>query len=217
MRFAIDKLTRSLLVTTAFITTNCTGQPDYVATGEHKVKFKGNEFTYENHGMKDTLYLLDPVTGQTRSKIIDVAQVATMNGKKIYEMNEVEPPPLTDNISAELEEYLLKNLIQEPWLLKFDDGMVRVALWDFVVDETGKIVYYSNGGMTYMGRDNTTRTLGDGGQTEQLIANYPALKSFTINNTKVTVRLNVSLLQYTIVLKNHTATYTRGNLFALSP
>ncbi|MCD6011866.1 MAG: hypothetical protein K0Q79_1728 [Flavipsychrobacter sp.] len=164
-------------------------------------------------GRKDTVYLIDPVTGQAISKIIDVEQATLMNGKKIYEIAELIAPPLSDNVSGPFEEYLLKNLVNDPLLLRNDDGIIRVELYDFVVDEQGKVVYWSDDGMKYLAKDKTTRHLA-GGLVEKYIVNYPAFKPFELNGVKVPVRLNVLLLRYSIVLKDHKASYTRGNLFS---
>jgi hypothetical protein len=194
-----------MLLTLSGFAGHCNGQT--TPNSDMEFTFNGNRFSSKFIGFIDTMYLLDPVTEKESVRIVYEPQVATMNGKKIYEVGDAIRPPLRDNVSPTLERYLLDNLTKGPMPKGIPNGYARIHLHDFVVDETGKVVYYCHGSNKFVAKDNIPRSLNDFVPTDSLISSFPAMKPYTLNGEKVIVRLSSSLYTYVIEVKNGVAHY----------
>ncbi len=202
----ISKTAKALvLLTLTGLAGICNGQ--MTPNSGTEFTFNGNRFSTKFIGFIDTTYLSDPVTDKESIRIIYEPQVAAMNGKKIYETAEVLQPPLRDDASPALERYLLNKLTKGPMPKWMPDGSIRIHLHDFVIDETGKVIYYCNGGTKFRDKDNTTRSLNDLAPIDSLISTFPPMKPFTLNGEKVIVRLSSSLYTYVIEVKSGVAIY----------
>ena len=104
----------------------------------NKVTYRGNTFELSDQG-KDTMQLLDPVTGKIK---IVVAQKQTtpltMNGKPI--LQKVDKQLYFSASDEDLQTYVLKKMNHE--LDKLDDGMYIISISNLVVDKNGNVVYF---------------------------------------------------------------------------
>ncbi len=104
----------------------------------NKVTYRGNTFTL-SEPMHDTVEMIDPVSGNTTTKVIikDPTPIK-MNGKTIVEYPN-EPARYTGG-DKDLRKYLLTNMREELGNLK--EGYYKLEISDIIIDANGKIVYF---------------------------------------------------------------------------
>jgi hypothetical protein len=116
----------------------------------NKVTFRGNVFEYPPAVKPDTSTVVNSETGEETIKITErVPTVIKMNGKRIYyEIYNEDGTSAINGINTmgvvtaqSLKQYLMSNLKEE--IKKLKDGTYYFNLEDVVLNEKGKIVYYS--------------------------------------------------------------------------
>jgi hypothetical protein len=152
----------------------------------------------------DTISVLDPVTGEVMFlPHADYSQAASINGNKIYSLNEVTSPAsistgqeLTEvSMLQSLREYIGQLYFQRP-----DSISVRINLKNIVVDENGAIVYFELGGVRAvingLIRDLDTGELPQ--RISKIIGEMPPLKPATLNGKNVMSYADINLHRFRI-------------------
>lgn len=178
-------------------------------TNERRVLFNGNVFEL-SPGKTDTVSVFDPVTNQKLIKIIKHhAYPLTMNGRKIYNWDElgVAPkPPYTDSSFAA---YLFKGLEKE--LAQLPDGSYPIDLYNIVIDTNGKAVYCSHQPWTDYIVNGSTGTEAIekeiNNRIDQLLADLPPFKPGMVNNEDVIALTDndIGTSTYQFVVRDHIA------------
>ncbi len=177
------------------------------------VTYKGNTFTLSGPGKRDTMFVVDPVTGEElmQERITDPVPIA-MNGKKIYNTDEVTSIPQRYAKDQSVEEYILSKLSFDA----FPDGIYRVSLSNIILDDKGKVVFYVYSGLTSKDLKDHELTLPAGllTKTEKdlhaAIGTAPKMKPASLNGKNVIVNSDISMYEYRIEVNNHVATYTKS-------
>ena len=90
-----------------------------------------------------------------------------------------------------------------------DEGLLRLNLRYIILDEKGKVVYYSFDGMRYRMKDKTVRSLNYDKIVDTLLTNAPTIKPSDINGKKVPVLIISSLPEYIFNVENHHITWCK--------
>jgi hypothetical protein len=99
------------------------------------VTFKGNEF--ELSAPKEAFAIKEK--GKTEKMQIRIEPYPIkMNGQKIYKDNNVQP--VYKGPGGDLSKYAYEKLAED--LKQLEDGMYGVTVFNLIVDENGKVVYY---------------------------------------------------------------------------
>ena len=177
------------------------------------ITYRGNRFEM-SEPMTDTMTMTDPVSGKEKQMLVTRDPlVIKMNGKKLYNTDEVttRPQPFTKNGS--IEEYLLKNLSEE--LNKLPDGEYSPGLSEVVFDANGKIIFYQYSGMFNKPlQQDIEKALAN--KIDKLLHDAPAVQPAKLNSQNVAVRSDIMLNEYTVEVKNHKATFKKRE-FRSSP
>jgi len=204
-------MVKSLTVLFTFLSLSLFAQ-DFERNG-NETTYKGNKFRMDKHGGWDTVILIDPVTDSEVRKIIEIPRPISMNGKKIYDADEVTTLPQNYLINSSLEEYILNNLKANENLKALPDGDLNLKLYDVVIDENGKVVFYDYGGLWFKDKkDKIVQQLGRDSIIDALLTSAPPLKPGMLNGKKVTARLKTTMNSYDVEINNYTITYSRKNI-----
>ena len=112
-------------------------------TKVNEVMFQNNKVTLKDNGDKDTISIIDPVTGDTTLKILPILYPIKINGSST--IPEKTPYP----ISAFLQKKLAADLSNPKYLKSiFDgksipDGILTLGLTNIVVTPDGSVAYYN--------------------------------------------------------------------------
>lgn len=108
------------------------------------IVFKGNYF--EVASAVETLMVEDPITQEVELVVANPNPIPIkMNGYTIYTDKEIDTPP---SLSVEkLKRYLLYQL--GTTLTGLGNGMYRMYLDNVIIDDKGKVAYYTYGGVQY--------------------------------------------------------------------
>lgn len=173
------------------------------------VTYRGNKFTFSPPGKKETITVTDPITGKkvTKTTTIDPTLIR-MNKLKIYKFDEVTVQPAPTD--GPVETFVIKGLTTE--LNKLPDGIYFVDLFNIVIDNKGKIVYYEYGGI--IPQDTKFKipdyvSMPAGKKIDSLINAAPAYAPGEMNGKTVVVRTNAFYDTYRITVKNHRISITR--------
>ncbi len=178
----------------------------FVRLGD-EVIYKNNHFGLAYLGMTDTIVVTDPVTGDETIKVLEFQQPVSINGKKIYASDKVSKSALPANKS--LDDYLINKVKTDPNLKWIDEGLLRLYLHYIILDEKGKVVYYSFDGLKYRMKDQTVRSLNYDSIIDTLLTTAPAFKPATLNGKKVPVLIQSSLPEYIFNVENHYVTWCK--------
>jgi hypothetical protein len=154
----LSKTKALLFLPLIFICALCFSKNQYSNKMERNgniVIYRGNKFELSDPSPKDTVIVIDPVSGKQMMKVVQKVPVPVkMNGEKIYcnedyngMKNEMGTPaynPAGFNV-YNLKEYLISNLAEE--FKNFPDGDYVIDLSHVVMDKYGKIVYFEYGGI----------------------------------------------------------------------
>lgn len=177
----------------------------------NEIVVMGNKFDMSGSVM-DTMLIVDPIDGSETIRVYVDDVPVSMNGKKIYKLNEVTTPPQTKMGSVLLEDYIIeaakKNLIK--WNV---EGATRIELGRFVIDEQGKIVYYHYHGTTCRPGDGVVRKLGNpfDDKLEEILAKAPPMQPAKVNGKNVLAFAPIAMRDYKITVRNKTVTYSRDS------
>jgi len=147
-----------LFIPLVFICALCFSKNQYSNKIEKQGNFatyRGNTFEFSEASPKDTVMILDPVTGKERMVVTELSpKPIKMNGEKIYSHNDLEGtrPSMGKPVNQEagftagnIKEYLVSNLSKE--LAKLSDGDYNFKIENIVIDKNGKVVYFEYGGI----------------------------------------------------------------------
>jgi len=110
------------------------------------VTYKGNKITIET--LIDSEIVVESKTGEKSYVVTKMEKVSLFNGRKVYienSENSTADYPITKYGEEYLQKYLTDKLRNE--INKLDEGTYKVAVFQIVVDENGKVVYYENEGL----------------------------------------------------------------------
>ena len=195
-----------MCVASSLVTTFATAQ-NFERHGDD-VYYRGNKFTMQRGG-KDTIIITDPVSGEEKVAITNHLAQTSVNGEKIYTINEVTDPPQTYIIYLPLEEYLLSKLRDIIDISKLPDGRLYIGLDDIILDKKGKVIYYNATDVHFKGEDAVLRTLTS--TFEALLLSVPPMKPAEYNGNKVICHTDISMADYIIEVKSHIFSYRRKN------
>lgn len=188
-----------------------------------KFEKNGNIVTYRENKFEmstpvyDTMILVDPVDGHEIMKVVEKhPSPIKMNGNKIYNTDDFANPNLKLGTPANVKsgsddysvrEYLMNNLKDE--LRQLPDMQYEITVDNVVLDETGKIVYFENGGISVYYKADSAKTdkpLQDkiSKKITELLYDAP-LHSFAIINgqTHVPYILTGVAFLHPFTIKNH--------------
>ena len=138
---AAAKTKMLLIVPLTVVCTICFTQNSFSQRFEKNgnfVTYKGNKFEMSK-SWADSIVVTDPYTGYEKMKITQTGpKPLKMNGRAILIITD-QTPYFTGN-EKDLRDYLVLNLKNE--LTTLGDGMYTLNIYDIVVDENGKIVYF---------------------------------------------------------------------------
>lgn len=176
--------------------------------------FKRNGYTYEMGAPKgDTSVIEDPITGEVHIRYKPGnPQPASVNGVKVYNLNEVTTPPRANIGGLSLADYLLQNLKDE--FISFSNYKLafRIDLFNVIVDDKGKVVFYECDGVRGYGEDRVERRIANVVSTKinKLLSDMPAMTPALRNGKPVAAYTDVYLKYYKIEVKDQKAFYTRN-------
>jgi len=117
--------------------------------------YRGNKFEFSEAGPKDTVIVLDPVTGKEKTLIAQKSPVPLkINGERIYNYNDLEgkknemgkPSNNPAGFNKDnIKEYLITNLAGD--LKSLLDNDYTMDFNYIVIDKNGKIVYFEYSGV----------------------------------------------------------------------
>ncbi len=112
------------------------------------ISYKGNKFEM-SPAMHDTIAIVDPVTGVERTMVTTLdPKPITMNGNKIYNSNELNKKTTFNIKEASIKEYLMNQIGKK--LSQLPNGYYNMQVSNIVIDEKGKLVFYTFNGLTKM-------------------------------------------------------------------
>jgi hypothetical protein len=135
-----------------------------------------------------------------------------LNGNKIHDQDFVTAMPTRLNKMFSLEEQLATNLALI--FNSFPDGIYRVDVANFVIDEKGKVVYFEFGDLK--GKDENGRDKVITNEQIELIKKEIAgncklveMKPATLDGKNVPVLSDLSMQEYKFSVKDHITSYNK--------
>jgi hypothetical protein len=199
------------------IAASCFTQNSTVFAQEYKkegnvVTYNGNKITL-TEDRRDTITVLDPVTGKELTQVrIMSPRPDKLNGNKIHDQDFVTAMPTRRNKMFSLEEQLATNLALK--FNSFPDGIYRVDVANFVIDEKGKVVYFEFGDLK--GKDENGRDKVISNEQIELIKKEIAgncklveMKPATLDGKNVPVLSDLSMQEYKFSVKDHITSYNK--------
>ena len=176
------------------------------------VIFNGNTFETHPSDETDTLVMTDPFTGNEVFKTVSFPpEPIRMNGKKIWEINELIDPPFNDRIALLLEKFILSYVKNDTTLQAYNNGTFKLNLRDIIVDEKGTVVYYEPMSLLYKDTNGMAHLL-NATYLEHAMALAPKVKPVMKDGVPVIARLNTGLTYYyKISVKDHEISYKKEN------
>ena len=175
------------------------------------VAYRGNKFEFSKVRY-DTITMIDPVTGKENTVVTSLLPVPIkMNGKKIFNTDEVTERPSGLASTGSFEDFIFKNLSTD--MDKLPDGLYTLDIGNIVLNAKGKVIYYEYAGLST--KDSTTKipvTIKDAidKKIDPLINRAPALMPAKVKDTPVIVRTDILLAMYKIEVKNHKTSIAKG-------
>lgn len=189
-----------LLVLSFFCVIVCASYTSYAQQKQpviNTITYKGNVFEIMNSA--DTFLALDPVTNEVGTVIENPNPIPLkLNNMNIYSKGDVEKHPSVKGTT--LRNYILQTIGKQ-----LSDGEYRLLLSNVILNEKGKIVYYSYDGLE---KKTGTSTKKDATITTKIIDNLidktPAYKPAIVYNNPVPYRLPDTELQQPFRIRNGT-------------
>jgi len=108
---------------------------------------QGSKIKMSPKGETDTMLVTDPITGKDGLVVsVKCPSPLTINGAKIYDINDVTTNPAFQSKDFTFQDYLMTNLMDE--LNKLPDGIYYLGLGYIVVGVKGDIVYFQFAGIS---------------------------------------------------------------------
>ncbi|MCW3120645.1 MAG: hypothetical protein JWQ38_137 [Flavipsychrobacter sp.] len=174
------------------------------------VIFNGNTFETHPSDKTDTLVMTDPLTGSEIYKTVSFPpEPIRMNGKKIWEIDELIEAPFNDRIALLLEKFILSYIKNDTTLQSYNNGTFKLNLRDIIVDEQGRIVYYEPLSLLYKDTDGVVHPL-NADYLERAMTLAPKVKPVLKDGTPVIARLNTGITYYyKITVADHEISYKK--------
>ena len=199
-----------IILSIIFAATAAKGQSSklFIRDG-NQLTYKNNRFQLKDLGMKDTIVVQDPFTGELLTKLVSLPpQPVTMNGNRIYDMTEVTQAPQPSSPNNSFENYLLNKLKNDPQICGLKDGNLTIKFRYLVFDETGRIVYYDYQGMEFTEPDGTVRVPDpQDAKIDSIISAIPKYKPAKYQGKNVLAVLKTSISYYRMHINNHHITW----------
>ncbi len=174
---------------------------------DNTVTYRGNVVEFKIW-QNDTVFVVDPVTGQEMMKIVSREPSPIMlNGEKLYDMDEIDElrkntpytqgsKPITKPAvnSLAVKEYLLSNMKDD--IRKLKDGEYYIEMDNIIIDKKGNIVYFDYAGIKtakWGSKEDSTRKLSKTQQdafakkVARLMNDAPKHEAGVVNGEEVNV------------------------------
>jgi len=139
----------------------------------------------------DTVSVVDPATGAEQFEAReDTTFPSHINGRKVYEYDEVSTPVIFSESNESQHEYLLNRMKGILMMTKFYEygASARLNLRNIIVDERGKVIFYEFFGMRGVTAENRFKPLAFPELTvalNQFMTELPPIKPATVDGKPV--------------------------------
>lgn len=139
----------------------------------------------------DTVSVVDPATGAEQFEAReDTTFPSYINGRKVYEYDEVSTPVIFSESNESQHEYLLSRMKGILMITKFYEygASARLNLRNIIVDERGKVIFYEFFGMRGVTAENRFKPLTFPELTvalNQFMTELPPIKPATVDGKPV--------------------------------
>lgn len=176
------------------------------------VTYNGNAFLM-SEPVKQVHVVTDPIDGKQAKVNRNIPLPLEMNGKKIYNTSQVTTASTCKTSGGSLERYLMDGLSHTMKAAKWPDGTYRIDVRSVIVDENGKVVYYTYEGIKLVDKDNMARSINDGPMAvdiEKLMTKAP-MHPAMYQGKPVVAYYSMNLDDNDIVVKDHAVfSYTKN-------
>jgi hypothetical protein len=180
------------------------------------VTYNGNVFELPTPPPPDTATVVNPETGDETIMIrVKLPTVTKMNGKTIsYEFNYEDGSKGPKGLNTDgmldvetIEHYLAAGLKEE--VEKLGDGTYHFNIWNIVVGENGKIVYYDSEDIYSPGASMPDKTVQKkfSDLISNLLDNIPAKKPATLNGKPVPFRHTNNIFSRPVLVRDGVASF----------
>jgi hypothetical protein len=137
--------------------------------------------------------IVDPITGKEfmRERVSD-PEPDSINGRKVYNTNEVTSMPESYAGTTTIDDYLLNNLNGDIKKLPLPDGLLKIDLNNVIIDEKGRVAYFEYRGIQCWDKDGSMRYIREklGPRISKLMEHAPAMKPATLDGNDVVAYTN---------------------------
>ena len=177
-----------------------------IKTGRQEIVYNGNKFVLEPQNRKDTVTIVDVITGETKTVVTDASPFpVSMNGKHIYTNTEVDVPSGSRAPNISLEEEIINNLKGFFDDKPVPDGILQLEIKQVIIDEHGKVVYSDFHGMKLAEKDDQFRSLTY--DNPDILFKNTTQTPATYKDHSIISSRRVFMDNYIIEIKDHKLTY----------
>jgi hypothetical protein len=160
----------------------------------------------------DTVYTQTATEEVMRLMVTDPF-VLTMNGEKVYDIQEVTTRAQNRTGKRSFEQYVLGNL--NPLMKKLPSGKYNLLFSDVIVDRAGKIVYYQYYGLHGVDGNGRNVNIPDSldkeikAMAEKIVSKAPWLVPAKVGNKNVIANYLSDIDEYTIDVTEGVVTWAK--------